>query len=185
MKKVFCQQTHSANIKIVNNKNFKNLFLNCDGLITSLKNVSINIKTADCLPIIIKSDYVVGVVHAGWRGLKNNIVSKAIKLIKKEFNIDPADLKIKIGPSIDKNNYFVKSDVYDIFKNRYSKFFEETTNGQWKMDLKGICVYQLVSSGVLVDNISLSKVSTFENKRYPSYRRDGKTEGFITSVMLK
>lgn len=187
MKKIFCQQTHSANVRVVNNKNIKNLFLNCDGLITSLKNVSINLKTADCVPITIvdKDKTVVGVVHAGWRGTKKEIIKKAVKLINKNFKIDPSNLIIKLGPSIDKDNFWVRKDVYNLFKKKYRQFFEKVSKDQWKMDLKGIIVHQLTACGVYFKNIKVSNVSTFKNKKYPSFRRDGKTKGFITSAMLK
>lgn len=185
MKKIFCQQTHSNNIEIINNSEERKVIPDCDGLITSSKNFRLCIRTADCLPITIKSTKIVAVVHAGWRGLKKNIVSKAIKLINKEFKVDSTDLKIKIGPSIDKENYLVKSDVYNIFKSKYSIFFEKVSDNQWKMDLKGICVDQILKMGVLKSDITLSKVSTFNNLKYPSFRRDGKTKGFITEVVLK
>ena len=56
---------------------------------------------------------------------------------------------------------------------------------QWKMDLKGINIDQLISTGILEENIKISKISTFLNNKYSSYRRDSNSKGFITSIMLK
>lgn len=185
MKKVFCQQTHSNKMVVVDDTEKRKIIPNCDGLVTSNKNIKLCIKTADCLPITIKSTKVVAVVHAGWRGLRKNIVSNAIKLIKKEFNVDSTDLKIKIGPSIDKNNYLVKSDVYNVFKTKYSKYFEKVADNQQEMDLSGICIDQILEAGGLKENITVSKISTFKNKKYSSFRRDKTNKRFVTSVVLK
>jgi len=187
MRKIFCQQTHSANVVAININESRNLIPNCDGLVTSLKNVSLNIKTADCIPISIrdKNKIVVGIIHAGWRGTKKEISIKAVKLITKKFKISPSDLIIKLGASIDKDSFLVRNDVYELFKNKYQEFFEKVSDSQWKMDLKGINVHQLVSVGVLLENIKVSQISTFKNKKYPSFRRDGRSKGFVTSVVLK
>ena len=168
MRKIFCQQTHSANVVAININESRNLIPNCDGLVTSLKNVSLNIKTADCIPISIrdKNKIVVGIIHAGWRGTKKEISIKAVKLITKD-------------------SFLVRNDVYELFKNKYQEFFEKVSDSQWKMDLKGINVHQLVSVGVLLENIKVSQISTFKNKKYPSFRRDGRSKGFVTSVVLK
>ena len=109
---------------------------------------------------------------------------KIIELLSKEFGSNPKDIKVKIGPSIDKNNYLVRLDVYRLFKKNYSKYFEKLNSKQWKFDLKGINIEQLISTGVCSENIEVSKTSTFLDNKYPSYRRDGYSKGFVTSIMI-
>lgn len=41
------------------------------------------------------------------------------------FNSRPLDIKIKIGPAIDKNNYLVKKDVASRFIDKYPECLEK------------------------------------------------------------
>lgn len=185
MKKIFCQQTHSNNVYYIGRNEKKIVISDCDGLFTDIPNIKLHIKTADCLPITITSKKFVGVVHAGWRGLENGIIKHAINKITTKFSVLPEEIFVKIGPAIDKDNYLVKSDVYNLFFKKYINFFKKISEDQWKMDLKGIASCQLKTLGIPNENITVSRISTFKNKKYPSYRRDGKSGGFVTSVMLK
>lgn len=186
MNLVTCQQTHSANVFIVKTKDIGKTIPNCDGLITNLKNVTLSIQTADCLPITLedKVKKVVGIVHAGWHGTQKEIIKNAIILMVNEFESTVKDIKIKIGPAIDKDNYIVRSDVKNKFK-KYFKFFKKISTNQWKFDLVGVNIKQMLSMGISKKNIENSKISTFLDKNYPSYRRDGKSSGFTTEIMLK
>jgi len=184
MKVIYCKQIHSDKIYIVTSKNINKLIPDCDGLITNLKNIKLAVKTADCVPITIKDDRkkIVGVVHAGWRGTEGEIVKNAINLIISKFNSNLKNIKIEMGPAIDKDNYLIKKDVASRFIEKYSKFLELVSENQWKFDLVGVNIKQLLDLGIPSNNIVKSKISTFNNKKYPSFRRDGKTKGFITSV---
>ncbi|MEK7100257.1 MAG: peptidoglycan editing factor PgeF [Patescibacteria group bacterium] len=187
MNLVICQQTHSANTHVVTKEDIGKEISNCDGLITNLKNINLQIKTADCVPVTINDPVkkLVGVVHAGWRGTEKEIVKNAINLMINNFNSRPLDIKIKIGPAIDKNNYLVKKDVASRFIDKYPECLEKIDSEHWKFDLVGVNIKQLLDMGILNKNIKNSKISTFLNKKYPSFRRDGKSEGFVTSIMLK
>ncbi len=184
---VTCQQIHSTNIHVVTKNDINNKILNCDGLITNLKNVKLSIHTADCVPISIydENKRVVGLVHAGWRGTVKNIVKNAISLMISKFGSSPIDIKIKIGPAIDKDHYLIKKDVASRFIDKYPESLEKVDIDRWKFDLAGVNIKQLSSLGILSKNIKNSKISTFRNKKYPSFRHNGITKGFVTSIMLK
>ena len=72
------KQTHSDKVVQIN----KAGNYDSDGILTSTKNLGLVVKTADCLPILLEDDISIGAVHAGWRGVKNNIVKKALKHFK-------------------------------------------------------------------------------------------------------
>jgi YfiH family protein len=183
---ITCKQTHSANVHVVTNDDIGQEIPDCDGLISNISNVEISIKTADCVPISIIDPIknVIGVVHAGWRGTEKEIVKKAINLMISKFGSKVKDTKIKIGPAIDKDNFLVRSDVKNKF-DKYQDLFENVGDNQWKFDLVGVNIKQLLSLGILEENIENSNISTFNDKNYPSYRRDGKSVGFKTSMVLK
>lgn len=186
MNTITCEQTHSANVHIVTKGDADKVVPNCDGLITNLKNIKLSIKTADCLPITLRDPVknVVGVVHAGWRGIEGEIVINAINIMVSKFHSDPKDIRVKIGPAIDKDNFLIRADVQRKFERGYPEFLEKVSEDQWKFDLVGVNIKQILSVGVLEENIENTKISTFLNKNYASFRRDGKPNGFITSIML-
>jgi len=187
MNLVTCKQIHSSNIQIVTKDNIGTEINNCDGLITNVPNINLSINTADCVPITINDPIkeVVGVVHAGWRGTEKEIIKKAILLIINQFGSNPQNIKIKIGPAIDKDNYLIKKDVASRFIDKYPEYLEKVDYEHWKFDLVGVNIKQLLDMGILNKNIKNSKISTYLNKKYPSFRRDGNSKGFITSIMLK
>lgn len=183
---VSCVQTHSGNVHIVTKDDIGKAIPNCDGLITNIKNIKLQIKTADCLPLSLRdnSKNVIGLVHAGWRGTKKEIIKKAINVFIRKFNSNPNDIKIKIGPAIDKDNYIVRADVANKFLGDYPEFLEKVSEDQWKFDLIGVSIKQILDMGIPKKNIYPSNISTYLNKNYPSYRRDGNKNGFITSIMF-
>lgn len=186
MKMISCQQVHSSKIFVVRNKDVKSPIPNCDGLITNLKKVILSVKTADCLRIAMRDSNkgVVGVIHAGWRGTLLGISKKGVGIFQKIFKSNPEDIRVRIGPGIDKDNYIIKHDVYNRFKKNYVDFFEKVDNDLWRMDLRGINTAQLLDMGIPIGNIKASKISTFKNLNYPSFRRDGKSKGFITKIQV-
>ena len=111
------KQTHSS---IVLNENQCNE-LEADGIVGSEASPLL-ILTADCLPIIILGEKEHAFVHAGWRGLQNQILAN--ELIK---NINP--FYAFIGPHICSPNYEVQPDFKvnfsspDAFTEREGKLY--------------------------------------------------------------
>lgn len=158
-------QTHSTNIKIVNEN--KIIYNNTDGIFSREKGNILKIKTADCLPIFFmhRNHSIFGVVHAGWKGLKDGIIEKSIYLIKKYVN-DFNNLEVFIGPSISKKNYEVQKEFIGYFG---SEFIEKIDDRLF-CNLKGIAKYQLRKFGL--KNIIDINQCTFDNTDYHSFRRD-------------
>ena len=165
-------QTHSTNIKIVNEN--KVIYNNTDGIFSSEKRNILKIKTADCLPIFFmhKDHCFFGVVHAGWKGLKDGIIEKSIHLIKKNVN-DFKNIEVFIGPSISKKNYEVQKEFIGYFG---SDFIEKIDNKLF-CNLKGIAKYQLRKFGL--KNIIDVNQCTYENTNYHSFRRDKTSKRMI------
>ena len=165
-------QTHSTNIKIVNEN--KVIYNNTDGIFSSEKRNILKIKTADCLPIFFmhKDHSFFGVVHAGWKGLKDGIIEKSIHFIKKNVN-DFKNIEVFIGPSISKKNYEVQKEFIGYFG---SDFIEKIDNKLF-CNLKGIAKYQLRKFGL--KNIIDVNQCTYENINYHSFRRDKTSKRMI------
>ena len=158
-------QTHSTNIRIVDESNL--LSIDTDGIFTKNKDISLKIKTADCLPIFFynESPFFIGVVHAGWKGLKEGIIENACTVLRSNIK-DISTLQVLIGPSISQKNYEVQDEFIDYFENK----FIASKNDKFFLDLKAVAKSQLMDLGIT--NVSDTGICTFENEYYHSYRRD-------------
>lgn len=165
-------QIHSINIEIVNNK--KLLYSNVDGIFSKNKNHALQVKSADCLPIffIHKYEKIFGVIHAGWKGLKNGIISKSTNLLRRNIN-DLSEITAFIGPSISQKNYEVKNEFIDYFGNE----FIENVDGKFFCNLKGVASFQLQKLGI--KNVINCNQCTYENENYHSYRRNKTSKRMI------
>ena len=158
-------QTHSSKISEVSNKTL--YYKSTDGLLSNNINHILEISVADCLPIFVynKKKFCIGVVHAGWKGLKKGIISNLSQALNSYDNL--SDFKIFIGPSISQKNYEVKKDFLEYFEREYFLIID----GKYYLDLKKIAVKQLALEGF--KDIEVSKICTFENQNFHSFRRNG------------
>lgn len=98
---------------------FEALPCEADGLIVSHEdfNQPIGIKTADCLPVVIEGEKGTVFLHAGWKGLANEILQRPeIHLI--------SPVSAFIGPSIHACCFEVSENFQDNF--RGSPFFTKS-----------------------------------------------------------
>ena len=169
---VSMSQIHSTNIEVVKNK--KLVYRNVDGIFSCNKNYVLQVRTADCLPIFFthEHDNIFGVIHAGWKGLKNGIISKSAKLLRSHID-DFNEITAFIGPSISQKNYEVKNEFIDYFGN---EFIEKVDNKLF-CNLKDIAKSQLNKIGIT--KVIDSNQCTYENKNYHSFRRNNTSQRMV------
>ena len=159
-------QTHSNKSIFIDQ--FFNEYENCDGLFTSNKDLTLEVSTADCLPIFFVDNFFFGVVHAGWKGLAEGIIANSIELlIKNGFILE--NTHILIGPSIRKDSFEVKEDVASLFDKKFLISKDKKTF----LSLQDIAINQLNSFNIY-DIVDVEEC-TYSTPHYYSYRRD-KTE---------
>ena len=121
-------QVHGKEICSVRESSQQESLIIADGLITTFEefeSTPIAIKTADCLPIFIIGQKGLALIHAGWRGLYQKILTEdKVKQI--------APLEAFIGPAICSNCYEVSDDFKSYFSNSQSL---KRINGQLHFDL--------------------------------------------------
>lgn len=160
-------QIHGSSIKTIVETEPDNFFIGFDGILidASFNDFILCVKIADCIPIFILNDNrLIGSIHSGWRGLKNNIVMNFLK------NTDIIGYKRKslhfyIGPYICGYCYEVGVDV--------AKKLGYATEFNIYIDLVKILVSQLNKEGIEDNMISKIKEKNFctkENKEYYSHR---------------
>ena len=115
------RQVHSNNIAHVNGNDNGGVHFydETDGLIGDHGDVLV-IKSADCLPVIVYDSVNkrIAAVHSGWKGTANSIVKEAItKMLS--LGSKAADLKVYVGPHIQKTSFEVMDDVKKVFEKNF------------------------------------------------------------------
>ncbi len=152
-----------------------------DAMFTDKPGIALAVSIADCVPILLYDPVkkVIAGVHSGWRGTQKKILAKTLKDLK-EFGCSLENLAAYIGPSISKNIYEVGKEVAGLFDDKYlskreSKFY---------LDVAGVNLDILLSSGINKNNIQVSQLCTFAMKDVLySYRRGGIKSGRSLAVI--
>ena len=151
--------------------------------ITNTESIFLTGIFADCGSVLIYEPYmkIVGLVHAGWRGLSKEISKKAISEICRVFNAKPSNLLIGIGPHIKQCCYTVSQDVAKLFS---QGFLKKTGNQKWNLSIENAIIKQLVDVGIEEKNIERSDYCTFcSEDMFFSYRRDKGVTGRMMAVI--
>ena len=173
------EQTHSDNVKIVDERNE---YPDTDGLILTIPDTAIYLRFADCTPLIFyDSKQNIGAIsHAGWRGTAAKIGVKTILKMVEKFNTNPKDIIAIIGPAISLCCYEVSEEVRDKLLSTVNN-----TDGLYKnrnVDLKKINARQLEESGV--EKIDICPYCTScNNDLFYSYRKENGTKERHYAVM--
>lgn len=152
-----------------------------DGFITGEKNLPLTVFTADCLSIFLYEPEApaIGLIHAGWRGSKEEIASKAVRMMRDKLNARPQDLRAGFGPAIRSCCYEVGADFRGIFDRGMVKREE-----RHYLDLVEFNKAGLLDSGVREANILDPQICTScSNSRFFSFRKEGKGCGRLMSVI--
>ena len=79
----FLTQIHSNRVIVIDNESQDTITMKADAMVTTLHQIKLSIKTADCIPILVYSQNVVAAIHAGWRGAYSGIIQNTIKVMQK------------------------------------------------------------------------------------------------------
>lgn len=71
------RQIHGADVAVVDRLGAK-VGDEGDASVTGLLNAVLCVQTADCVPVVLVGDGVIGVAHAGWRGLVEGVIPNAV-----------------------------------------------------------------------------------------------------------
>jgi len=173
---VFPEQLHGSSVVTIDDSK-KECIQNADGLITSRKNVFLGVVTADCLPVIFydKKMGVVGIAHAGYKGILKGILEEMIKSFKK-LGSNVKDIKVSIGPSIGVCCYNVNHERVKMFEDVFKGIkTHEKRNGKYFLDLKSNAFQVFIKNGITKKNIQISSICTKDNlNQFFSFRGEGK-----------
>ncbi len=163
-----------------------------DAAVTTSHDVVLAIQTADCMPVVIYGGgQVLGVAHAGWRGLAQGVLSKLVHAMTQKVAAPDRDLKqwqAWIGPCIGPSAFQVGEDVRQAFlaqTTEHQAFFRpDGASHKWCCDLPGLALHALQNMGITKSKwCGLCTVSD-KQQRFFSYRRDGRTGRMATLAWL-
>ena len=151
-----------------------------DGLATTAAATYVGIVTADCVPMLMVAPRrrVVAAVHAGWRGAAAGIASTALAHLHDQFDVEPREVEVALGPAIGPCCYEVGPEVREAFRTTSG----ETTAAAWQrqhdrdvLDLRRAVGALLAANGV--ECVTMIGPCTKCSPDFCSYRRDGADAG--------
>jgi YfiH family protein len=116
-----------------------------DALLTSERDLCLNVAVADCVPVALVGDDEVAMVHSGWRGTLSGISGKAARRMSGHAK------RAYIGPGIRECCYEVSRELADAFAQEYG---EEVVSGRY-LSLPGAIRVDLERAGVEVVDLGL------------------------------
>lgn len=187
---VLLNQVHSANLVLVSKEKRPEPECKADGMLTKTPGLTLGILTADCVPVFFydPEHKVVGIAHAGWRGIYHGISKKMIQAFRQNFLSSPQTMKIIIGPAIRKCCYEVGAEFADFFPDFYRsrKNGKGQNGGAGRMDLIAAVQADLTSEGISADHIFDTDLCTACNQdRFFSYRKEATQERILSVVSFR
>jgi len=143
--------------------------LTADGSWTQNTGVVCAVLTADCMPVLMSSKEGdrVAAVHAGWRGLADGILERAVK----QFS-QASDVRVWIGPCIGPQAFEVGMEVREALAGPDSAYTPSNNAGRLMANLPLLAQHRLAELGV-TRFFNSAQCTYSDSKRYFSYRRDG------------
>jgi hypothetical protein len=168
-----------------------------DAHFTRDEGLAICIRTADCTPVMIHDPEsgLIASIHAGWRGVENEIVLKTCERLKTEGATLRA-ARAWIGPHIRTSSFEVGADVAASLERTFSRVATHSPEptslrphddpAKARVDLLTIVRAQLCSMGISAERTHEHTIDTFTSPAHESHRRDRERAGRqISFIALK
>jgi hypothetical protein len=157
-------QVHSADVIVAEApRGARDYLAKADALITDRPEVTLFLRFADCVPILLfdPKRRVVGLVHAGWRGTLSKIVAATVHAMVAQYGCRPADIQAGIGPSIGPCHYAVGPEVVAQARAAFPGKADDLlvpVNNHYHLDLWAANACALRATGV--EQIDVSRICT-------------------------
>lgn len=154
-----------------------------DALVTRVPGLALLVVAADCVPVLLGDGDagVVAVVHAGWRGVRSDVVGTTVESMV-ELGAAPDRIRAVVGPSICGQCYDVPRERFDEVVAAAPSSASVARGGRPGLDLRAGVVTRLRELGIAS---TLHGGCTAESASLFSFRRDpltGRHGGVVTLV---
>jgi YfiH family protein len=168
----FGKQVHGNGVRVVRglSKKTSRGLDDTDGLVTTVPGIALVMMGADCLPVLVAGDGVVGAAHVGRGGLVKGVLAELVRVLRDEGARDRAAV---VGPGICGRSYAVPPAMAGEVEKAVPGTRCTTSAGTTGLDLTAGATAQLAALGVTA--VALGGCTLEQPDRFFSYRRDGVT----------
>lgn len=183
-------QVHSARAVVVEEPRGESMIEKADALTTDNPRVTLLMRFADCVPILIFDPTLraVGMAHAGWLGTTRKVASELVRVMQQTYGCRPSDMRAAIGPSIAAHHYAVGPEVVQAVKEAFGDEAElhlQHIDGNVHFDLWSANLALLQSEGVRQIEVS-GLCSACDVEDWYSHRgQAGRTGRFGAAIGLR
>ena len=186
-------QTHSRNVLTIDAPLSEVLFgggqatieiADTDGFVTNQPRVGLMLQVADCQAILFydPGKKILGMAHAGWRGLKQNISEVVVDEMVK-LGAKPENILVGISPSLGPKHSEFTDPLRELGLD-FEPFIHKKMVDFWEYSRR-----QLMSLGIQERRIEIARIDTAdaaEGGKFFSHRREkGKTGRFAMVAYIK
>ncbi len=171
---VFGEQVHGRGVRRVSEPSARGRdrgLPQADGLVTTTPGVALVMMGADCLPVLLAAEGVVGAAHVGRAGLALGVIGEVVAAMRVE---GAGELSARIGPGICGRCYEVPEEMAAEVELAAPGSRATTGRHQPSVDLTAGVRRQLADLGV-TDVAAVGGCTLEQPDRFFSYRRDGVT----------
>lgn len=187
----FTHQTHTTNVKVVEETDRGKRFPETDGMVTDVPGICLVTFYADCVPLYFVDPVrkAIGLSHSGWRGTVGRIGRETVETMTRQYGTDPADLVAAIGPSICQDCYEVSEDVIEEFRRAFREelwgdLFYQKADGKYQLNLWKANEAVLVEAGIPQEQIAVTNLCTHCNPKILfSHRSQGDRRGNLSAFL--
>jgi YfiH family protein len=192
---VWTQQTHTTNIRTVTEADKgkgitrERDYTDVDGLVTDRRGIALVTLHSDCNALYFYDPerHVIGLAHSGWRGTLGKIGAGMVRKMKAEFDSEPGDILVGIGPSLCQDCFEVDKDVAEAFfaENESWRQLAYQREAKYYLDLWSVNRSILTESGISDKNIFCMGLCTKCNMDvFFSHRGQHGQRGTMAAVMM-
>lgn len=148
-----------------------------DGIVTTSAGVTLMVRAADCVPVLLAGSGVIGAAHAGREGMAAGVVTRTVERMR---DLGASQIRAWIGPSICGTCYEVPADMRARVAAIEPTSAATTRTGTAAIDVAAGVRAQLERAGVDVEYVG---DCTLESPDLYSFRRDGESAGRLAGVI--
>jgi YfiH family protein len=179
---------HGAHVEVVGRDHVGTIQAETDALVTGTPGVPLMMLFGDCMPLVLFDPVrrVVGIAHAGWRGVAAGVAEATIRTMAERLGCNPSNVWAGIGPTIGPCCYEVGSDVAAEIESACppGAGVVRRANGRFHADLPAAVSAQLRAAGVeQIEDTGLCTACRVDE--FFSHRAErGRTGRFGTAIGL-
>lgn len=133
-------QMHTDRVVLANGPRRGDTLIQADAMVTRTSNVTLLMRFADCVPILLYDahSHSIGMAHAGWLGTVRKTALATVVEMSERLASRPENLVAAIGPSICVDHYPVGPEVVEQVQAAFGEGADEhlvSRNGEIHFDL--------------------------------------------------